>query len=302
MKNAPAFENLVDNFQQQQPVRAGSLIITIFGDIIAPRGGTIWLGSLINLLSPLGLNERLIRTSVSRLSKDSWISPQQVGRKSYYSITPSGQHRFDTATPHIYAGPPTGWDQRWCMVILPDSLKSKKDLIKKQLGWLGFGSLSRNSLVHPMPDRTALEKTLNFLEIRDQVVLVEKADLGKTSDEALTKLIRTCWDLEQLRNKYLGFIGQFQPLQDSVPKTPEQAVLTRILMIHQYRKILLRDPLLPSVMMPAGWEGIKAHDLCVQLYQRMLLSSEKFINETLETMNGPLPAANKTFYNRFGGI
>ncbi len=60
-------------FRQQQRVQAGSLIITVFGDAILPRGGRIWLGSLIRLLEPLELNERLIRTSVFRLAKEQWL-------------------------------------------------------------------------------------------------------------------------------------------------------------------------------------------------------------------------------------
>ena len=40
-----------------------------FCDAILPRGGRVWLGSLIRLLEPLELNERLVRTSVFVWSK-----------------------------------------------------------------------------------------------------------------------------------------------------------------------------------------------------------------------------------------
>ena len=46
-------ELLIKRFQQQRPLRTGSLIITLFGDAIVPRGGTVWLGSLIELLAPM---------------------------------------------------------------------------------------------------------------------------------------------------------------------------------------------------------------------------------------------------------
>ena len=42
----------LDDFRQQRRVQAGSLIISVFGDAILPRGGRIWLGSLIRLLEP----------------------------------------------------------------------------------------------------------------------------------------------------------------------------------------------------------------------------------------------------------
>ncbi len=56
---SPAQQRL-DDFRQQDRVQAGSLIISIFGDAVLPRGSRIWLGSLIELLDPLGLNERLV--------------------------------------------------------------------------------------------------------------------------------------------------------------------------------------------------------------------------------------------------
>ena len=34
-------ELLIKRFQQQRPLRTGSLIITLFGDAIVPRGGTV---------------------------------------------------------------------------------------------------------------------------------------------------------------------------------------------------------------------------------------------------------------------
>ena len=61
---------LLGRFRRQRPLRSGSLLMTILGDAIAPRGGRVTLGSLIRLAEPLGLPERLVRTSVARLAQD----------------------------------------------------------------------------------------------------------------------------------------------------------------------------------------------------------------------------------------
>ena len=78
---APIKQRL-DDFRQQRRVQAGSLIISAFGDAILPRGGRVWLGSLIRLLEPLELNERLVRTSVFRLAKEEWLRTETVGRRA----------------------------------------------------------------------------------------------------------------------------------------------------------------------------------------------------------------------------
>ena len=59
---------LVARFRRQRPLRGGSLIVTLFGDAIMPRGGAVALGSLIDLAAPFGLNERLVRTATTRVS------------------------------------------------------------------------------------------------------------------------------------------------------------------------------------------------------------------------------------------
>ena len=62
--------------------RAKSLIVTVWGDALAPHGGAVWLSGLIRLMAPFGINERLVRTSVFRLARDGWLASRQAGRRS----------------------------------------------------------------------------------------------------------------------------------------------------------------------------------------------------------------------------
>ena len=91
MRPETACKRLLDEYRARPTLRAGSLITTVFGDSIAPRGGTVWLGSLIKVMAEFGVSERLVRTSVYRLVKDEWLRSDQVGRRSYYSLTDAGR-------------------------------------------------------------------------------------------------------------------------------------------------------------------------------------------------------------------
>src|SRR5580765_2134488 len=110
---------LLQHFHAQRPLRAGSLLISIFGDAIAPRGGAVTLGSLIRLAAPFGLAERAVRTSVARLARDGWLSAARVGRRSEYHLSASGAARFAEATQRIYAPTPAQWNRRWTLLLLP---------------------------------------------------------------------------------------------------------------------------------------------------------------------------------------
>jgi len=79
-------------------LRANSLLITIYGDAIAPRQQSIWLGSLISLAGLFGLLPRLVRTSAFRLTADGWFDATRIGRRSYYGLSEAGQP-LDTGNP-----------------------------------------------------------------------------------------------------------------------------------------------------------------------------------------------------------
>src|SRR5450830_1341303 len=76
----------ISHFLASDPPRSKSLVMTIFGDAIVPHGGVVWLGSLIELLEPFGVNDRLLRTSVFRLAQEGWLGAQRDGRRSCYSM------------------------------------------------------------------------------------------------------------------------------------------------------------------------------------------------------------------------
>src|SRR5580698_7959619 len=107
-----AAKDLIARFGEQRPLRGGLLIVTIFGDALMPRGGAIALGSLIDLTAPFGLNERLVRTAVSRLARDGWIEGRRSGKLSEYRLSKNGRTLFGEATKRIYGEPDTAWSGR----------------------------------------------------------------------------------------------------------------------------------------------------------------------------------------------
>src|SRR6202011_5604208 len=96
-----AAAELVARFRRQRPLRGGSLIVTIFGDSVMPRGGAVALASLIALAAPFGLNERLVRTATARLAKDGWLEGRRAGKLSEYRLSHDGRARFAEATKRL---------------------------------------------------------------------------------------------------------------------------------------------------------------------------------------------------------
>ena len=173
MRPDTAARKLVDEFQSRPRLRAGSLITTVFGDAVAPRGGTVWLGSLIRVMNDFGISERLVRTSVFRLAKDGWLETRQIGRRSYYSLTLEGRQRFEQATQKIYGTPVAEWDGEWCLVLLSALDTAAKEVVRRECSWLGYASLSANVMAHPLPDTGELDATLQRLDGGDRVIVMQ---------------------------------------------------------------------------------------------------------------------------------
>src|SRR5947209_12655314 len=95
---------LLDQFHAAKPVQAWSLIVTLYGDAIVPRGGSLWLGSLTAIMALFGIDAGHVRTAMSRLVTDGWIERQRVGRSSYYRLSKREEASFAAATRRIYFG------------------------------------------------------------------------------------------------------------------------------------------------------------------------------------------------------
>src|SRR5215469_11838486 len=132
-----AIDNLLRQFTARRPMRTGSLIITVFGDAILPRGGEVLLADLIKLLEAFSLNGSQVRTALSRLVAEGWLAAERQGRGSLYRPTETGRHRFAEATRRIYGGPPRTWSGEWHVLLLPQV--EHREELRKDLSWLGFG-------------------------------------------------------------------------------------------------------------------------------------------------------------------
>lgn len=306
MSASAAVARLVDDFRNKRPIRGGSLIITVYGDAIAPRGGTVWLGSLIQLLEPLGLNERLVRTSVHRLSKEGWLTSSQVGRRSYYSLTRSGWRSFERAYQRVYGEPARDWDGQWTVVVTSEVPATEREGLRRELAGLGFGLLAPGVMIHPLQPKEDLNAVLQEANVADSVVVMRARHEGLPTSRALNLLVRDCWSLDRLSEEYGGFLDRFRPVwqeMDAAPRLePEQCFLVRTLLIHEVRRLLLRDPQLPEEVLPANWNGSAARLLSRNLYRLTHRLAEEHLSRVLETAEGPLPDPAPYFYKRFGGL
>ena len=303
----------LEHLLETRPPRAKSLVVTVFGDSVLPHGGSVWVGSLIRLLGPLGVNARGVRTAVQRLTVEGWLGSRSVGRRSDYAPTAESRPRFEAAERRIYGEAAPRWDGSWCLVLLgQDGISSaERDAVRRELRWHGFGEISPVLLLHPAAESGSLRRALVGLDLGGRAIVFEGTanpfvPEAPSESRALRELVRSAWRLDELARDYRDFLGRFGPLDEMrdgrLAEEPETCFGLRTLAIHEYRRIRLREPQLPEELLPDDWEGRAARRLCASLYRRLEARAAAYLLSACETSSGRLPPISRCYRHRFDGL
>jgi phenylacetic acid degradation operon negative regulatory protein len=301
-------KEIIDTYSESQIVHSNSLILTIFGDYVTAHGGTIWLGSLIKLVSPLGINQRLVRTSVFRLTEKGILQSKQLGRRSFYSLTDKGFRQYSSAADRIYRYHDSQWDGDWCLVFttLNNLAKKDRERFQNEMTWLGFNRLANGVYAHPLVALEEVNKVVKEMNLQDSVVVMQARASGDESLTASGNLIKSSFNVFAMKDEYQEHIDFFKRVlksaESSVEKSEEACFLIRLLLIHKYRRILMREPEIPHELMPAECLSHEARDITEKLYKLICNPAENYFMEVAESESVNLPGVNEEYFTRFGGI
>ena len=248
--------------------RATSFIVTIYGDVVEPRGGVLWMGTLIACCARHGLSESLVRTAVSRLVAAGRLEGVRVGRKSYYQLSDAARAEFRAAARLLFAPPPvpTGW-----LTCVSESLR-EADL---PAPWV---RIAPNVALAPDGDDTPRFGGLVLRSDR-----VEDA-------AALRTLARECWRLGEVASDYERFLSRHGPLAGVGAIAPADALALRLRLVHDYRRAALSDPRLPRAAWPSEWPAERARALFVRAYLALSPAADQSVGAEFLTQTGTLPA------------
>lgn len=291
-----ALEILIDDYHSQERLRVWSLVITVFGDAVNPRGGEFWLGSLQDLMDRLRIEPSALRAAMSRLTADGWLKRERRGRKSYYCLAAAGENEFANAARKIYAPNRQCWSGEWTIIVLTGRAGQDRGNRRRQLRAEGFGSLSPTVFLRPISQDGPEEQSAR----PGETVFRSRLD-GETN---AAELIMQGWSLAQVDTGYANFIDSFTPLNKALENEPEidplSAVAARSLLIHNFRKVALRDPVFPIDLLPDRWKGDEARALAADIYRALAARSESWLDGCVNARDEPIPKPEIDIKNRFG--
>ena len=244
--------------------RASGFIVTIYGDVAAPRGGTLSMTTLIACCAVHGISESLVRTAVSRLVENGRLVGERIGRKSYYRLTRAAEAEFSGAAEILYSPPP-----------LPKRFLLSLGASNLPVGWVRIGAdaaLAPEGAGRP-----------------DGAILATETLAGVAG---LAEVAGRFWPLDAVAAAYRHFIDTFSAaeaaLADGLQPDGATALALRLRLVHLFRAAALADPRLPADALPEDWPGALARRLFVTLYLRMTDAADRHIGRTFRNSEGLL--------------
>lgn len=254
MSSTPLLSPFLETLHQTGRLRVWSIVVTIFGDLVQPRGIPISTQELLQLTTAVGIEGNAVRTALSRLAKEGWVERHKQGRTSAYSLSQSGSDTFLTASERIYNRHFYSPVDTWDLAIHESNI-----------------------------DPSLINLSTSFLISRTTVL----SQSGHLVDDVfqLTAPIKTLppWMRErllpdELTNHYQAFHTLIDAIEtdDLARLKPLDAMALRFVLIHFWRRLVLRHPLLPQCLEKDAPIGAAVHNRLRDIYKVLVPISEQW--------------------------
>lgn len=235
----PHFAEAVETLTLAGNPRVWSLIVTLLGDMYSEPDFEIPAPTLARILARLGVNGAAMRVAVHRLKNDAWIVARRCGRSSVYSLHASRFDETAQAAARIFSFEP---GRHWALALTPPSAPAIEDA----------GIIVSPSLT-----------ILPSVPSSDQAV--PPSDPPDWLREAIcpSALMQAYSELERSLEK-LVTLTESAPRQGGI-----EAVALRLMVLHAWRRVILRHPDLPDEAFPRDWPGTACRAFAQLLFDRL---------------------------------
>lgn len=261
-------------------MHARSALFDVYGDHLRSRGDRAPVAALVRLLEPVGVAAPAVRTAISRMVLQDWLTPVQLPGGRGYAATSTAVRRLDEAAERIYRTQSRAWDGQW-HVLLPPPIRERprRTRVREALTWMGFAELSDGTWISPWPHPDVAD-----LVAREQLDPPGITRMTATQISPEDAPVRS-WDLAALAAEYDAWLAWARTDSEAdFGDDPDRAAFARrFKLVHEWRKFLFRDPHLPDDLLPADWPGRTAAAHFTEEAARLKPGADRFVDRCLGT-------------------
>jgi phenylacetic acid degradation operon negative regulatory protein len=246
---------------------ARSLLLTVLGEFVLPRGEPVWTQVLIDVLGLLDVEHKSARQALARTAAEGLLVSDRSGRRVRWSLTDQGVRLLSDGAARIYGfgAASRPWDGRWLVLLVsvPEARRQLRHRLRTRLAWAGLGSPAPGVWVTPDPGKqdeaAGVVADLELTEVTSSFV-GPFGDIGRQH-----AVVEQAWDLADVEEAYEEFLVSFA---DAAPATPAEVLAHQIHLVHAWRRFPFLDPKLPAELLPERWAGTRAAELFDTLHSR----------------------------------
>jgi phenylacetic acid degradation operon negative regulatory protein len=255
---------------------ARSLLLTVLGEFVLPRGEPAWTGALVAALAEVDVEQKAARQALSRTAAEGLLRSDRDGRRVRWALTEAGTALLTEGSRRIYGfGNRAGdWDGRWLVlaVSVPESQRQLRHRLRTRLTWTGLGSPLPGLWVTPDADKEK-EVAAVVAELGvDAFSFV--GPFGTVGEQA--RVVSSAWQLDEVRERYDAFLadaGQEGAASGSA------AFRAQVRLVQAWRRFPFLDPGLPAPLLPADWPGPRAAQLFARRHEAWHPQAQRYWDE-----------------------
>lgn len=261
-------------------------ILALYGQYVLPRGGEIWLGTLVQAMAALGFGEAAVRSAALRLKNRGSLESRRLGRRQVYWLTELGLERLNRGGFRFSISPDNEWDGRWTVVVytIPEERRKDRDTLRTLLAWWGFGLLAPGTWLSARPLPQEAEREWRELGVWPYLSIFRSEYLGP--GDRSTVVDRAFPQLSALAKRYQNCMAASQTILHDLEAgrlDDERAFACRLRNLSAIVPVILEDPSLPACLLPPDWSRPRAESLGQEVQRALQAPAQRFFDSIYET-------------------
>ncbi len=229
--------------------RVWSLLVSIFGDLAQAPQDRIDGPLLTRITQEMGIKPEAVRVALHRLRNDNWITSVKSGRTASHALTPFGRTQSQAVSPLIYSKL-EDLPQDWQIAILPKAGEKPKDT----------SDLDR------------------FVQLLPRVLIGDaqakpQADALVVKGDSLPSWAKDALNDDAALRQFEHLAETLQRVDSNLQSLKEMSVLEtavlRCLIVHHWRRLVLRHPYLPPSALGHAWPAHTCRNKVTHLLDRL---------------------------------
>lgn len=253
------------------------------------------MADLQEIMGRMNIGENAVRTAMSRLASDGWVRREKVGRQSFYSLAAEGFSVFESASQRIYNSGEFEWSGLFEIFLRPHDDHKKRMQSQSQLRQLGYGSPMSDVYVRPVTPYSPSSAGRSGGSI-----ILKSSELAAPS---LFEFIERCWPVGEISKQCQQLVDRLSPLHSALEADqfddPLDCLAARILLIHEWRKLVLRNVDIPDSLRPANDAVANARSVVGSIYRLLLSPSEFYLDQCKGGPDRVLSSVDSSVAKRF---